>query len=567
MFGNIDATRALIARMQPAQLKQFAMMHKDDMITMSLISEVQSKRNQAKLFQQAQQANAMPPKVNEQLVQSIPAQDSGIAGLPADNITYAAEGGIVGYSGADESEGQVVRSSFFPKESLLGRLSDWQDKYPGLPLAAMIADTPEYRALREEAKARGEQNRLQKKQVGSVFVPGGESGLRPDMSSSERINYPGYSKASSVSPELMEILRQNAIANGLDPDKINVNLDTAGGRQATPEEFGLQTKASGPKQEAPVVAPARDAVKPPNYEELYAKAEKAAGVGKPVDPYAAERAKNAEILKAQNEEELADARARKEGLASLFKPREERIAQREAALEKQSETDKNMAIISAGLAMMQSTGKGISGIAEGATKGFAQYGEAMKLNKAERQKILEARDAYDEFKYNADNMSQKEITAAKGKIAAGVVAASDKSIDAIMKQDDKSRAKATALFNAKIRDIQDSQKDAAHMDRTQAEIAGRADVARTMYAGREEGAQQRANAVTARIDAANAKILAEDMMYQSAQMTLMDPTKSPEEKAKAKRYMDAKEKTLGIAPEGAAPTMDANRASQFKVIR
>lgn len=442
MFGNIDATRALIARMQPAQLKQFAMMHKDDIITMSLISEVQSKRNQAKLFQQAQQANAMPPKVNEQFVQSIPAQDSGIAGLPADNITYAAEGGIVGYSGADESEGQVVRSSFFPKESLLGRLSDWQDKYPGLPLAAMIADTPEYQALREEARKRGEQNRLQGGPVGSVFIPSGESGLRPDMSAAK-------AQTDSTRP-------------GVVTRKVPPPARTA------PSATTTKTPSAAPA-EAPSAAPAEA----PSYEELFRKAQTAAGVGKPVDPYAAERAKNAEILKAQNEEELADARARKEGLASLLKPREERIAQREAALEKQSETDKNMAIISAGLAIAQSTGKGISGIAEGATKGFAQYGEAMKLNKAERQKILEARDAYDEFKYNAENMSQKEITAAKGKIAAGAVAASEKIIQALMEEYKLNRADGTALFKAQFDDIQERKKEAASMARTQAEIAMR----------------------------------------------------------------------------------------------
>ena len=65
----------------------------------------------------------------------------------------------------------------------------------------------------------------------------------------------------------------------------------------------------------------------------------------------------------------------------------------------------------------------------------------------------------------------------------------------------------------------------------------------------------------ARIDAANAKILADDMSYVNAVKIMDDPNKSPAEKARAKQYKDAKEKALGIAPETTAPTMTPAQAA------
>lgn len=468
MIGSIENTRAVIERMRPEQLKPFAMAHKDDYIILSLISDVQSKRNKMAMQQQAAQANAMPPKVNEQLIQSIqppPPTDSGLAALPADNITYA-DGGIVGYADrglvtpmypgmiAQEGEGLLPSKTGYEGMGVLEFIRQFgldaynkiKNAIPGESLDERLA-----RLRREtyEASAQGRQEKalaeLSKPDpVDSMSLPARPADPRWTVGATEK---PASSGASS------------------------------GQRGAPTTKTAPSATTTKAAPAAPAGAPTTAPAEAPSYEELFRKAQTAAGVGRPVDPDAAERQKNADILKAQNEEILADARARKEGLAALLKPREERMAKREAALEKQADVDKNMAIISAGLAMMQSTGKGISGIAEGAAKGLSQYGEAIKLTKAERQKIAEARDAYDEFKYNAENMSQKEITEAKGKIAAGAVAASEKGIEARMARNKESREDAASLFKANVEALQKQQQDAAAMARTQAEIGGRRDVA------------------------------------------------------------------------------------------
>jgi len=88
-------------------------------------------------------------------------------------------------------------------------------------------------------------------------------------------------------------------------------------------------------------------------------------------------------------------------------------------------------MINAGLSMMQSTGKGLAGIAEGAQKGVGQFTEGLRINEAARQKIEEAKDAFDELKYNLTNMSEKEIIAAKRTIGEGQITSANEAIAAI----------------------------------------------------------------------------------------------------------------------------------------
>ena len=174
---GIDAKKAALSKMMPDRLKQYALENSDDLITMSLISQIQSARNKADLARKAQQANAQPPKVTQQLVDSIPAEESGIAALPAQNMTYAAEGGIVGYAG-DGPQGQLIRDeeTTFPEGSLIGMWEKYQKKNPNLPLAALFSDSPEYAAMRAESQ----RQKLSGGPTGNVFIPGGQSGLRPE---------------------------------------------------------------------------------------------------------------------------------------------------------------------------------------------------------------------------------------------------------------------------------------------------------------------------------------------------------------------------------------------------
>jgi hypothetical protein len=147
---------------------------------------------------------------------------------------------------------------------------------------------------------------------------------------------------------------------------------------------------------------------------------------------------------------IAGSIERGKGIETLLKGKEERIAGREARLKEQDTTDLNMSIINAGLAMMQSTGKGLAGIAEGAQKGVGQFAESMKLSELARQKIEEARDAHDDLRFNLKNMSSKEIEAAELALEEGKIITTSETLSRLKDNLGIKDARATALFGAYI---------------------------------------------------------------------------------------------------------------------
>jgi hypothetical protein len=158
---------------------------------------------------------------------------------------------------------------------------------------------------------------------------------------------------------------------------------------------------------------------------------------------------------------IAGATERGKGIETLLKGKEERIAGREARLKEQDTTDLNMSIINAGLAMMQSTGKGLAGIAEGAQKGVGQFAESMKLSELARQKIEEARDAHDDLRFNLKNMSSKEIEAAELALEEGKIITTSETLSRLKDNLGIKDARATALFGAYINQVTGDKQIAA----------------------------------------------------------------------------------------------------------
>jgi hypothetical protein len=98
--------------------------------------------------------------------------------------------------------------------------------------------------------------------------------------------------------------------------------------------------------------------------------------------------------------------------------------------------------------MMQSTGRGLAGIAEGATKGMGMYSEGLKLTAAERQKIEDAKDSFDDLRFNSENMSRKEITAAENKITNAANITIQGGMDARAKDRSEKREDSGKIFTA-----------------------------------------------------------------------------------------------------------------------
>jgi hypothetical protein len=114
--------------------------------------------------------------------------------------------------------------------------------------------------------------------------------------------------------------------------------------------------------------------------------------------------------------------------------KEKRINQRESDLEKQKDMNLNLSLMEAGFATMQSRGKGLAGIGEGATAGLKTYGSGIQRLQAAREKIDEARDQLDDLRRNEANMNRREIRAATGDLNQTIAAGQEKILQGLRSQ-------------------------------------------------------------------------------------------------------------------------------------
>jgi len=87
---------------------------------------------------------------------------------------------------------------------------------------------------------------------------------------------------------------------------------------------------------------------------------------------------------------------------------EARITAREATSKDRLDNNTNMSLINAGLAMMQSTGKGLAGLAEGAQVGTKQYQAGLREYDNAREKLDTARDLIEQYRRTEDTMNDKD---------------------------------------------------------------------------------------------------------------------------------------------------------------
>jgi hypothetical protein len=344
-------------------------------------------------------------------------EDSGIAQLPAPNMQGMAGGGIVAFS-----TGNLVRGQEESFENFRRRLFD-----------------AELQAQRD-ANAASDQEREAERQ--RYLAAQGENNRVPPSPFFNRAPLPTLKKSAVA---LAPIAALNTDSRPYPEPSLAASKPALAGIENI---AGVQAPA-GPKLKLDGSGTGAGGVGAGGVAALYKATLDAQGAA--TDPYEADRN---EIMKSRQTmagEELTDAKARKEGLAALLGGRESRIKGREDRAEKSENLNTKMAVINAGLAMMQSTGKGLAGIAEGATKGMGMYAEGLKLTAAERQKIEDAKDSFDELKFNSENLTQKEITAAKNKVSEVANMTREKHIQALMDDLKVKHEVAGKLFDATVR--------------------------------------------------------------------------------------------------------------------
>ena len=201
---------------------------------------------------------------------------------------------------------------------------------------------------------------------------------------------------------------------------------------------------------------------------------------KSVDPLAKERAEVSTAKTKFANENLTefDTDTAKLGVAGV--KQEERIGKREAALGKQKDVNFDMALIEAGLAMMQSKGRGLAGLAEGAGVGTKAYTSGLERLRMAQEKIDDARDGLDTLRRNEAFMTTRERRALKSEVGRTVLGAKEDAFKGMEQAYNLDRNDAGKFFDASMK----SQEGG--LDR----------------ASRERVATIGANALTARANAA-----------------------------------------------------------------
>jgi hypothetical protein len=408
---NVNQITSQLARMPDQALQQYAMMHKNDPYTVSLALSESNRRKQMRDAAQGQQGMAPQPKVVDQGIASMAApapqpqmpqaqaqpmpEDVGIGALPAPNMQGMAGGGIVAFGdGGDVQHFQSGGSAF----------ERW----------LRSNTTPTEQKRFESLQAQAEANRV---------VPAPESLLDQAARNRQLVADQGFTRGDVRFPEGLTLDTPPVPTVKLPP------VDGAGG---------------------PRPAPALAAAAPAGltYLEQLAKTKKA--MGPDVNPEQAametlirERNKSATDAKTELQ---ADIAAR----ANQFQGREERTNKRQAELDKSKDANTGMALLEAGVAMMQARGPGLAGIAQGAGVGLKQYTSGLKDLKTAQEKLDEARDRTDELKQNQSMMDKKDVRAANKDIRDASLSGQQYLIDARMKIHGESKADARAAVVSDI---------------------------------------------------------------------------------------------------------------------
>jgi hypothetical protein len=449
-------------------------------------------------------------------------ENSGIGQLPAPNMKGMADGGIVGYDEGGEVETYRGMDGKIYKRTKQPGFLDWMGD-------TFSAGSVENQQQQLQAQAAEE---MARRQAAGQTLP--QNAQAPDLSSVFSAGYSGpharnmsrvATEATSAAP---------AAAPALPP---TIGVGSGQGKRGMPtEKKGIeQVLPDDVKQGA-----SKPTVADRDYGEMYSGILKAQG-----DPRASmpkEIGEIPELAKAQRDLELASTEKRAKGLESLLATRNERLAGREGRLKEQEDLNPNMSLITAGLAMMQSTGKGLAGIGEGATKGMAQYLEGVKFNSAQRQKLEDARDALDELKFNQENMTEKERNAAHRAVMDATVASKQAAVSYIQHREGVDRKTADTIFTTKTNALlkADEQqflaKESALGRANQVKIAGMlpAEARMAMLAGSDTAAGNQLAAGLGKIS----DIGTEARMYKDWTTGRNDPLNGPQFKADFPTFAD-----------------------------
>ena len=402
--------------MDDRALQQYAAMHKNDPYIFPLAFQESQNRQKLRMGQQTQ-AGAMPqPKVADAALAQMMPETQGIGALPAQNMQGMADGGIAGYA-----DGDLVANNEPVIRMADGGVARYQVGGPTFDPATgvMIADPAAYG---------GADDRTLLERLG-IFNPENRRALekaeRAQALRDAEAKTPGAKAAAAAAPTT------TTPAPTVDAAP---KVDTT--RQPRPDA-GLAAIA------APKSAPEKSAA------QRYADMQKEMGMGPEAGADVEwKRAQLAERMRAQSKGELEDFEKDVAARGEAFKGREERLAKREAGLDKMKDENTGLSLLEAGLAIMSTPGSLATAIGKGAQAGLKTYGSGLKDLRAAQEKMDDARDQIEEFRRNEANMTAKERREFKNQINRTETEIEKLGVDAAEKMYGYKREDAKNVFTA-----------------------------------------------------------------------------------------------------------------------
>ncbi len=463
--------------MDPQTLRKYGEMHKNDPYIFPLVFQESQNRQRVYMNQQAQMAGQPQPKVNEQaLAQMAPQQlpeDVGIATLPAPNMTMAAEGGIMGYEGYDETPQQ------FSQEPVMMMAGGGVARYQSG--GAATAELANLLAARERyIQAGADTSGIDQAIAFLQARPGRAAAQRAAADSAPSAQMPGFSEQmmqgtdtpapvmptpSPTDPSFrrqQDPRKQPGVAATAQPlitsdaaPKVDTGRKNTGRKDAAvadPASAGL----AGLKDPAKL------------YQDILNKQDyKDPASGSLLELEAQERANAA----AERQAIASDA----ERFKDVYKNREGRLAEREADIGKQRTQNTGLALLNAGLAIMSTPGGLATAIGKGAQVGTAQFAAGLDKIRSAQERLGEARDRLDDLKLNREETTAKELRAAERNYRDVATNAQKRTIDGIRTAAGVNETRAKNIYDKTI-DVEKTiyeQGEATKRTRMQVNAANR----------------------------------------------------------------------------------------------
>lgn len=465
---NVNEITTTLRMLSDEQLRKYAQMHKGDPYILPMAISESNARKQLRAAGQATQGAQPQPKVADQaLAQMSPQQlpeNVGIGALPAPNMQFAAEGGIMGYEGY---EGYDEGPSDFGQESVRmmaggGAVERYQSQGLVQPRARWEDALAELQAPPQESSALG-------RGITDFFTRSSDlDAIRQNarakqtqglpLSAQEKAVLQADAQAAPVASRQPSALEQERTRNM--QQVANEGYTRGDPRALTSMPSAAEQLAAS--NAAPTADKKRDAASRPgtgagagpaaaapeqSVTDRYAAMQRAMGLTD-TSKVDTERQALYDAMRAQDKNALEEFEKDVATRGEAFKGREERLAKREAELGKRKDETAGLAMLEAGLAIMSTPGGLATAIGKGAQTGLKTYSAGLKDLRAAQEKMDDARDQIEEYRRNEANMTAKERRQFKNQIGRTETDIKRLGLDAAEKMTGEKRADLRTLFSA-----------------------------------------------------------------------------------------------------------------------